>query len=237
MNEDEPTGHDESTGPPPAPRRRGARLRLALLVLALLGALTAVLLGATPDVSAVRAWADEQGTAGLLLWALAAGLLESVMLPRPVLGAASGILYGPLLGTVANLLASLISATFAVTVGRLAGYDAVRSFVPPGQLAWLEARRDRFGLAVVVVQRAGPGLPDAWSSYGYGALGFRLRTVLTGTLIGSLPWALAYALVGANADDPLSAGGGLALAVMAGAGALGLALLLWVRRQEHEPLP
>lgn len=190
--------------PAPLPLGRHPRLRLALLVLALVVAAVVFGLGDLVSVAQVQQAVDRAGPAAPAAYVVVGAVLAAVLVPGPVLAGASGLLFGPVLGTVVTLCSALGTALVAVTVGRAAGRDGARTVLGPGRAAATEALLERRGLLVVAGQRLTPGVPDAPMSYAFGALGVRTWQVLLGTLVGSAPRAFAYTAVGSSLDDPTS---------------------------------
>jgi len=190
--------------PASVPLGRHPRLRLAVLVVALVAA--AVVFGASDLVSVarVREAVDRFGPAAPVVYVLLGAVLAALLVPGPVLAAASGLLFGPVLGTVVTLGSALGTGLIAVTTGRAAGRDGARSVLGAERATAVEALLGRRGVLVVAGQRLVPGVPDAPMSYAFGALGVRTWQLVLGTLIGAAPRAFAYTAIGASLDDPTS---------------------------------
>jgi uncharacterized membrane protein YdjX (TVP38/TMEM64 family) len=217
----------------PLPVGRHPRVRLAILVLALVAA--AVLVAGT-DVVSVEGVRDALGSAGPaapVAFVLVGAVLAAVLVPGPVLAGTSGLLFGPALGTVVTLASTLGTALIALTVGRLAGRDGARSILGAERAATTEGLLTRRGLLVVAGQRLAPGVPDAPMSYAFGALGVRTWQMVLGTLIGSAPRAFAYTAIGSSLDDPTSpvAVAGLVVWLLVAVVGVEVARRLWVRRR------
>jgi len=181
------------------------------------------------DVEELRSCTAAAGPAVPVAWALLAGILSAALVPGPLLGTASGALCGPVLGFAVNLAAMLLSASIASSVGRITAGRGLGGMVPAGRRAAVAAFRETYGAAAVVIQRLTPVLPDAPSSYAFGACGLRFRQILLGTLVGSPPWALIYALLGSGTADLTGTAVLVPVGLFVAANAAGFALARRVR--------
>jgi uncharacterized membrane protein YdjX (TVP38/TMEM64 family) len=186
------------------PVGRHPRLRLALLVAGLAtGILLFAVLGVV-SVADVRDGIEGLGPAAPLAFVVVSAVLAALLVPGPLLAAASGLLFGPVLGTVVSLAAAVGTSVIALRLGRAAGRDGARAVLGPRRAALSEALLERRGLVAVVGQRLLPLTPDAPLSYAFGALGVRTWQIALGTVLGAAPRAFAYTALGASIDDPSS---------------------------------
>jgi uncharacterized membrane protein YdjX (TVP38/TMEM64 family) len=163
------------------------RARLALLTAILLALF--VVFGVLGIVSReqMHAWIEPLGHWGAPVFAVASALLGCLLVPGPLLAAASGVLFGTWTGFLVTLVSSVLAALIALAVGRLVG-----------QPAWRHRELlQRRGLSAVVIQRLLPGLPDTPFNYAAGVAGVRAHHLALGTAIGVAPRALAYTALGA----------------------------------------
>ncbi len=218
---------------------RCPRLRLAVLVVALVAAGTLFTFGDVVSTEQVRDGVDGLGPAAPVVFVVVAAVLAAVLVPGPVLAAASGLLFGVVLGTVVSVASSALTALFAQRLGRAAGLDGARAVLGPGRAAATEELLARRGLLAVVGQRLLPGVPDAPATYAFGALGATGWQVVLGTLIGASPRAFAYTALGASLDDPGSplALAGLAVWVIVSVAGIELARRWWVVRRGSDTGP
>lgn len=178
-------------------------IRFALLGAAVAGLAVAVAAGVLPGPAAWAELAANSGWTGPV-WAVAgSALLVSALVPRSVLAAASGLLFGPLAGTGYVLAGAMIGGTVAFVAGRWLGRD----FIVAGRRVaavdrWIVAR----GMVAVATVRLLPVAPFGLISYGYGVTGIRLRVFLLGTAAGAAPSTAVYASLGASALSPGSPG-------------------------------
>ena len=214
------------------PVGRHPRLRLAILVLALGAAAVVFGIGDLVSVAEVRAAVDAAGPAAPLAYVVLGAVLAALLVPGPVLAGASGLLFGPVVGTVVTLCSALGTGLIAVLTGRAAGRDGARSVLGAERADRLESLLGRRGVLVVAGQRLMPGVPDAPMSYAFGALGVRVWQLVLGTLIGAAPRAFAYTAIGASLDDPTSplALAGVAVWVLVALVGVEVGRRAWLRR-------
>ena len=185
----------------PAPARRRHVVRLAVFAGFLLGLFYAVAVARVVDVEGVRAAVAATGPAAPLTYVVVSAVLAAVFVPGPILAAGSGVLFGPLLGTVVTLGATVGTAVITSLVGRRAGRDSARALLGEGRADRLDAQIRRRGLWAVVGQRFVPGVSDALASYAFGAFGVPLWQMAAGAFIGSVPRAFVYTALGASIGE------------------------------------
>lgn len=179
--------------------RRYPLLRFAVLVLAVACLAVTVLVVGVP---APDDWAESVAHAGgwAPVWAVAGtALLAAALVPRAVLAAAAGLLFGPLVGTAVVLVGVGVGTVVAFTVGRWLGRDLVLAHRrATGIDRWVVQR----GLLGVIVARLLPVAPFGLVSYGYGLSGVPLSVFWLGTMVGAAPSTVVYANLGAAAVSP-----------------------------------
>lgn len=153
------------------------------------------------DVDAVRAFIGSAGPAAPLVYVVVSAVLGAVFVPGPLLAAASGLLFGPVIGTFATLGATVGTATITSLLGRRAGRESARGLLGAERADRLDAQISRRGLWAVVGQRFVPGISDALASYVFGAFGVPLWQMAVGAFIGSAPRAFVYTALGASIGD------------------------------------
>lgn len=190
----------DSEGTPETSRRRHvARLALFVGLLAVLFYLVTV--RQVIDVDRVRALVASTGPLAPLTYVMVSALLGAVLVPGPLLAAASGFLFGPLVGTFVTLGATVGTAMIASLAGRRAGRDSARGLLGPQRSERIDGLIARGGLWAVVGQRFVPGISDALASYAFGAFGVPLWQMAVGAFIGSAPRAFVYTAVGASIGE------------------------------------
>jgi uncharacterized membrane protein YdjX (TVP38/TMEM64 family) len=167
------------------------RARLASLAAVLLTLF--VVFGVVRVVSQndVQSWIEPLGNWGAPVFAMISALLGCILVPGPLLAAASGLLFGTWLGFAVTLTSSVLAALIGWEIGRRTGE------IDGPHRAFLERR----GLWAVTVQRLLPGIPDAPVNYLAGAVGVKSRDLALGTAIGVAPRAFAYTALGDAIGD------------------------------------
>ncbi|MFV9633740.1 TVP38/TMEM64 family protein [Mycobacterium neumannii] len=225
--------------------RRWHILRLVLFVAFLLGLFYLVAVSGVVDVDHVRRTVASTGPIAPLVYVVVSGLLGAVFVPGPILAAASGVLFGPVVGTFATLGATVTTACVTSLIGRRAGRDSARALLGEERAGRLDDLIARGGLWAVVGQRFVPGISDALASYAFGAFGVPLWQMAVGAFIGSVPRAFVYTALGASIADLSSPLAFTAIAVwcvtaVAGAFAAHRGVRSWRRRDrrsDDEPAP
>jgi uncharacterized membrane protein YdjX (TVP38/TMEM64 family) len=205
--------------------RLGPRTRLALLIVTLTALYLTAVLTDFVSPAAVRAWVEPWGALAPLLFIAVSTGLGLLLVPGPILAGASGLLFGPALGTAVTLTSSVLAASAALVLGRRIGREGVERLAGRrvGAITrWLEEH----GFAAVVVARLAPVLPDAPCSYAAGLSGIRVWQIAAGTAVGAAPRAFAYTALGGTLDDLTSPLALVAVSVIVLASAVGL---LWAR--------
>jgi phosphatidylserine/phosphatidylglycerophosphate/cardiolipin synthase-like enzyme/uncharacterized membrane protein YdjX (TVP38/TMEM64 family) len=174
-------------------------LRWRLLALVLLVIVVAVVAAAwrwTPlhqwlDLDAVIAFADRlDELPGTPAWVLLAYVVSGLLVvPLTLMIAATGAVFGPLLGAAYALAGSLLSAYVMYTIGRRIGRETVRR-IAGARLNAISRKLGERGLLAVVLVRIVPVAPYSVVNVVAGASHIGLRDFLLGTFIGLLPGVL-----------------------------------------------
>ncbi len=176
-------------------------MRLAVVAAFLLAIFYLVAVQRVIDVEAVRRTVSAAGPAAPLTYVAASAMLGAVFVPGPILAAGSGLLFGPALGVVVTLGATVGTAVVASVLGRRAGRDSVHALLGASRAGRVDALVARGGLWAVVGQRFVPGVSDALAAYAFGAFGVPLWQMAVGAFIGSAPRAFVYTALGASIAD------------------------------------
>jgi uncharacterized membrane protein YdjX (TVP38/TMEM64 family) len=196
---------DDSTGEP-APRRTHI-VRLAVFVVFLLVLFYLVAVARVINVEELRHVVSATGPAAPVTYVAVSAVLGALFVPGAILAAASGLLFGPVLGVFVTLGATVGTAVVASLIGRRAGRDSARALLGPKRSDRIDALIERRGLWAVVGQRFVPGISDALASYAFGAFGVPLWQMAIGAFVGSAPRAFVYTALGAsvgNRSTPLA---------------------------------
>lgn len=185
----------------PAARRWPHIVRLALFVAVLLTLFYLVTVRRVVEIEAVRTAIAGSGPVAPLVYVAASAVLAAIFVPGPLLAAGSGLLFGPLLGTIVTLGSTAATATIAALLGRHAGRDSARALIGAEWAQRIDSQIRRRGLWAVVGQRFIPGISDALAAYAFGAFGMPLWQMAAGAIIGSAPRAFVYTALGASISD------------------------------------
>ena len=185
----------------PAPSRRAAAVRLGVLVLFLAVLFYLVAVRQVIDIEAVRELVRAAGPVAPLVFVPVSALLAAIFVPGTLLAATSGLLFGPLVGTVVTLFSAVGTAMITSLLGRRAGRASARGLIGAERSDRIDAQIARGGLWAVVGQRFVPGISDALASYVFGAFGVPLWQMVAGSFIGSAPRAFVYTALGASIGE------------------------------------
>jgi len=199
------------------------RARLALLVAGL--AVLYVVFGLLRVVSQeeVRGLVEGAGAGAPLVFVVVSAVLGALLIPGPLLSAASGVLFGTALGFPVSLAAAVLGASLAFSVSRWWAHDAVAEVAGPRVSAFREFVGRR-GFLAVFYARLAPGVPYNAVNYAAGLTPVRLPVFAAATAIGAAPRAFAYTALGGQVGDFGSWQTVVALVVLVGMAIIGLVL-------------
>ena len=182
--------------------------RSAVLRLSALGALLVVLVAAAvvvgvPDTDVLRARVAGLGPAAPVVFVLLYAAATLLPLPKNVITAVAGLLFGLVDGVLLVLPGAMLGALAAFGLGRWLGRDAVERFTGT-RVARVDALLARRGLVAILVSRLVPVLPFTGINYAAGLTAIRPRDFVLGTAIGIVPGTVAYVALGAYGTSPTS---------------------------------
>jgi len=222
----------------PRPAARWWRLA-ALAALVLLAVAAGQRLGVgdllrAEGLARLRQSIDELGTLGRLAFLGGYVLAVVAFVPALPLTALSGLLFGPLWGTLYASAGSTIGACLAFLIARYAARDLVQGWVAASPaLARLDQGAARHGVRLVMITRLVPLFPFNVQNYVYGITAIRFAAYAITSWVCMLPATVAVTLatgsVGGGGWDVRWTLPWLALAVLA----IALSSLLprWLRRR------
>ncbi|RKT45474.1 TVP38/TMEM64 family protein [Thiocapsa rosea] len=188
--------------------------------LLLVGAVTAALLYREHlDVAALEAWVSGAGAAAPLIFIGLYVLATVLFLPGAVLTLVGGALFGPIWGTLYNLLGATLGAALAFLIARHLAGDWVQARAK-GLIARLIEGVEAEGWRFVAFTRLVPLFPFNLLNYALGLTRIRFLAYVLATLVFMLPGAVAYTYLGfagreAIAGEGLIRNGLIALALLA----------------------
>ncbi len=188
--------------------------------LLLVGAVTTALLYREHlDVAALEARVGGAGAAAPLIFVGLYALATVLFLPGAVLTLAGGALFGPLWGTLYNLIGATLGAALAFLIARHLAGDWVQARAK-GLRARLIQGVEAEGWRFVAFTRLVPLFPFNLLNYALGLTRIRFLPYVLATLVFMLPGAVAYTYLGfagreAVAGEGLIRNGLIALALLA----------------------
>lgn len=179
--------------------------RIALLILLAVGIGTALYFRDALDAAAVEAWVEQAGLWAPFLFMLAYAVATIFFLPGVVFTIAGGALFGPVWGTLFNLVGATVGAVAAFLVARYIAGDWVRARTGQRLNALMEGVAAE-GWRFVAFVRLVPLFPFNLLNYALGLTPIGLVHYSWATLVFMLPGAAAYTYVGYAGREALAGG-------------------------------
>jgi uncharacterized membrane protein YdjX (TVP38/TMEM64 family) len=181
-----------------APRGRGVARRAAIGAAILAAAIVAArVLSLDAHARGALEATRGAGLAGLLVHGAAYVVAALLGIPVSPLTIAGGAAYGPLGGAALGVAAATGGACCAFLVGRLVARDPHALARGEGRIARAARAIGRGGLRLVLLLRLAPVVPFSVLNFAFGATPTRLSAFAAGSVVGSIPSQLGYALLGA----------------------------------------
>jgi uncharacterized membrane protein YdjX (TVP38/TMEM64 family) len=208
----------------------GARLRLLLVAAGVGTAAVVVASSVSHSPGDIRDRVDDLGVLGPIAFLVITPLLAAAFFPGPFIAAASGLLFGTLLGTPVAIVGATLSALLALAISRRAGRGAYDELVGPHVRRWQELIEER-GFAAVLLARTIPVGSFTVTNYAAGLTRLRPSVFAAATVIGIAPRTYAYVALGGNLDDLGRPEAVVAIALIVLTALFGLGLLWRERRR------
>lgn len=202
--------------------RRGTVLRLAVPAALLGGAAVAFVYGPELDAAALARWVERADRLGPMLFVALFAAATVLFLPGSVLTLMGGALFGPVWGTLFNLVGATLGATLAFLVARHVAADWVARRTR-GRLRRLVAGVEAEGWRFVAFTRLVPLFPFNLLNYALGLTRIGFWPYAATSFVSMLPATFAYTWLGHAGRHALQGGEDLI-----GKGLLALALLALV---------
>lgn len=126
-----------------------------------------------------------------------------LVIPASLLSVISGVLYGPLNGTIYSMVGIFASSTLAFFIARILGKEAVDKIVK-GKIAKLDDDIEKKGFIVMLILRLSVVFPLDPLSYAAGLTKIKYKDFIIGTIVGTLPEMFIYNYFGTNIQNPLN---------------------------------
>jgi len=170
-------------------------LRFILLAIVVTGIVLAVVYRERLDAVALETWIKDADVAGPLLFMIIYALAAVFFLPGSVLTLAGGALFGPIWGTLYNLIGATIGATFGFLVARYLASDWVEQKTG-GRLKQLKNGVEGEGWRFVAFVRLVPLFPFNLLNYALGLTRIKLSHYVIATFVCMAPGGFAYTYLG-----------------------------------------
>ncbi len=184
---------------------------------------------------AIIQFIDNLGWLAPFLFIITYCIATILLLPTMVLTLAGGALFGPLYGTILNLIGATIGAAFSFLITRHLLFDWF-SKRKNDKLKKLIAGVEQNGWFFVAILRLFPLIPFNLVNYGMGITGISFRLYLGVTFIFLIPAEIIYTYCGYAGMDALANTGAFyknGTLVLAGLALLGLGIFKYIKTKKH----
>ncbi|MGB0632595.1 MAG: TVP38/TMEM64 family protein [Alphaproteobacteria bacterium] len=162
----------------------------------------------------LQSWVQNYGVMTAAVFMLIYALAVAFSVPGAVfITIAGGFMFGPYLGTVYVVVGATVGAVGVFLAAKYALGDVLRARAGPA-IKRMEAGFRENEMSYLLILRLVPLFPFWLVNLVPAFLGVSLRTYTIGTLLGIIPGAFVYALVGDGAGAVLDAGGDLNLGII-----------------------
>lgn len=181
------------------------------------------------DKQRIKEWVSQYGAWGpALLILLMVVQMFLLVMPTVLLMVIAVLAYGPIWGTVINVVAILTASTVGYALGRSLSEESMERLVGRKTVKKITTEANRYGLWAVVIARLSPFLSNDAISFIAGILRLGFWQYLLATVAGILPLALMIAYFGQN-NDSMKVG----LIVVSVVGLLVLGVKIWFDRKSE----
>lgn len=203
--------------------KTASRVFLAVLLIAL--AALAIRYRDVLSMEAIERWTLEAGPWAPVVFMLAYAVSTVLFVPAIPITLAGGALFGPLWGTVYNLLGATIGAMLAFAVSKYLASEWVRRMMG-GRLKKLYDGVEAEGWEFVAFTRLVPVFPFNALNYALGLTPIRFTHYAVATFIFMLPGSFAYTYVGYAGKEAFTDGQGTLQKILIAIGIVALAAFL-----------
>lgn len=176
-----------------------------------------------PPLGVLRGWADSLGSSFIIVFWLLYVAITQFPIPRTLLTLASGVLFGPALGTFIALTATTASAMLSLIIVRRMLGDWMAPRLKHPAVASINTRLRQRGWLAVGSLRLIAGVPFSILNYVAALTSVRVIPFGLATLVGSAPGTCATVFIGdtlTTGFNPVLAGVTVGLACLGCVGLL-----------------
>lgn len=160
------------------------------------------------DARTLESWIQDAGAAAPVVFIIIYAIATVFFLPGSVMTLAGGALFGPVWGTLYNLVGATLGATLAFLIARYLAADWVEKRAS-GRLERMKKGVEQEGWRFVALVRLVPLFPFNLLNYGLGLTRIRLLEYASASFLFMLPGALAYTYLGYVGREAVGGGEGL----------------------------
>ena len=136
----------------------------------------------------------------LLIFSLKPILL---FLPSSMMSIAAGMIFGPFIGFLLNLVGFFLSATLGFYLARFLGKDFVDKLLK-GKAVKINSNLEKSGIKILFFIRFTPVIPFDAISYACGLSKMKYKDFIIGSMLGVFFETLCYAFIGESIFTPFS---------------------------------
>ncbi len=178
-------------------------------VLLILGIILAVIYRESFNNANITNLLDRFGFLAPLIFIFVYALATILFLPGLILTILSGILFGPLLGTIYSITGATIGATLAFINARYLLYEKIEKMIEGGKLEYIKRSVEEEGWRFVAFTRLVPLFPFNLLNYSFGLTKIKLSEYIWSSFLFMLPGTFAYVYFGHTGSEVITGGDNL----------------------------
>lgn len=199
------------------------RIVKAIIILALLAAAVVLvrLLPVAEWLEQFKAWVQDAGPFGYVLYALVYVVCCVLIVPALALTLGAGAIFGFVAGSIVVLIGATLGATVAFLLARtVLRHRVERMTANNAKFRALDRAITAEGTKIMWLVRLSGFPPFTWVNYAFGLTGISLGRFVLTTFFGIVPGTLAFTWAGAAGAAALSGSGNRVLLIVTAAGAV-----------------
>ena len=189
---------------------RSSLVKIVAVIAVIAGLVIAVrMLPIAEWLEVFNGWVQEQGSLGMVLFALVYAVAAVLLLPGSVLTLAGGAVFGLLPGFVTVLLGATLGAALAFLVSRHLARRRVEKWIESRpSFSAIDRAVEKEGWKIVFLTRLSPVFPFNFQNYAYGLTRVSLWQYTLASLVGMIPGCFMYVYLGTLGKSSLEAAAG-----------------------------